>query len=58
MKAKERFTMNTVSVRGVEIGAGRPKIAVSITGATQDAILAQARSLHTLPVDVAEWRMD
>lgn len=58
MKAKEYFTMNTVSVRGVEIGAGRPKIAVSITGATQDAILAQARALRALPVDVAEWRMD
>ena len=50
--------MNTVHVRNVEIGAGKPKIAVSIMGTTQAAILSQAKALHTLPVDVAEWRMD
>ena len=50
--------MNTVRVRGVEIGAGKPKIAASITGNDRDAILAQATALCALPVDVAEWRMD
>lgn len=50
--------MNTVRVRGVEIGAGKPKIAASITGNDRDAILAQAAALCALPVDVAEWRMD
>lgn len=50
--------MKTVSIRGVEIGAGKPKIAASITGATQAEIIAKAKAFQTLPVDVAEWRMD
>lgn len=37
--------MNTVNVRGLEIGAGRPKIAVSLTGAAREDLIAQARAL-------------
>ena len=50
--------MNTVRVRGVEIGAGKPKIAASVTGTDREEILAQAAALCALSVDVAEWRMD
>jgi 3-dehydroquinate dehydratase-1 len=50
--------MEPVIVRSVTLGVGRPKIAVSITGATAPDILAQAAQLREAPVDVAEWRMD
>ncbi len=50
--------MNTVQVRNIEIGTGRVKIAVSITGTTQEEILTQAGALKALPVDIAEWRLD
>ena len=50
--------MKTISVRNLKIGAGRPKIAVSLTGTTVEALLAQAEALFLHPVDVAEWRLD
>lgn len=50
--------MKTVNIRDVEIGAGIPKICVPIVGVTKEEILAQAKSLQTLPVDVVEWRID
>ena len=50
--------MKTVKIRDVEIGAGIPKICVPIVGVTKEEILAQAKSLQTLPVDVVEWRID
>ena len=50
--------MKTVNIRGVEIGAGIPKICVPIVGVTKEEILAQAKALQTLPVDVVEWRID
>lgn len=50
--------MKTRTVRGVTLGEGTPKIAVSITGQTEAEILQQARALGALGVDIAEWRMD
>ena len=50
--------INTVQVRNVKIGAGTTKIAVSLTGATQEEVLAQARKLLNLPADIVEWRLD
>lgn len=50
--------MNTVRLRQVEIGSGRPKVVVPIVGDTQEEILAQARELCALAFDVAEWRVD
>ena len=50
--------MKTVKIRDVEIGAGIPKICVPIVGVTKEEILAQAKSLQSLPVDVVEWRID
>lgn len=50
--------MQTVTVRGVTLGAGRPKIIVPIVERTEEAILAEARSFAVLPLDMAEWRVD
>lgn len=50
--------MNTVTVRGVVLGAGRPKIIVPIVEQTEAAIVAEARSFADLPLDMVEWRVD
>ena len=50
--------VNTVNVRGLEIGTGRPKIAVPLTGAAREDLIAQANTLPGLGADLAEWRMD
>ena len=48
--------MNTVKVRNITIGEGRPKICVPIVGKTREEILKEASTFSALPVDVAEWR--
>lgn len=50
--------MKTVKIRGVEIGAGIPKICVPIVGAAKKEILEQAAALRSVPADMAEWRID
>ena len=50
--------MNTVKVRNVEIGAGIPKICVPIVGTTKEAIIEEAKTFDSIPVDVVEWRVD
>lgn len=50
--------MKTLTLHGVTLGEGTPKIAVSITGQTEAEILQQARTLGALGADIAEWRMD
>ena len=50
--------MNTVKVRNITIGEGRPKICVPIVGKTREEILKEAATFSSLPVDVAEWRVD
>lgn len=50
--------MKTVTLRGVEIGTGRPKIIVPIVASTQAGILERAAELKTQPLDVVEWRVD
>jgi 3-dehydroquinate dehydratase-1 len=47
-----------VEVRGVKIGEGVPKICVPIVGKTKEEILAAARSLEDVALDVVEWRVD
>lgn len=48
----------SLQVRGVEIGAGIPKICVPIVGRTRDQILAQAQAAADSPAQIAEWRID
>lgn len=50
--------MNTVYLKNLAIGEGRPKICVSICGKTQAAIFEEARKILDLPVDLVEWRGD
>ena len=50
--------MNTVKVRNITIGEGRPKICVPIVGKNREEILKEAATFSSLPVDVAEWRVD
>lgn len=50
--------METVVVRGVEIGAGMPKICVPIVGITKEEIKQAAQIIKNEPVDLVEWRGD
>lgn len=50
--------MNPVVVRNVTIGEGRPKICVPIVGKTTEEIITEASTFSSIPVDVAEWRVD
>lgn len=50
--------MNTVTIRNITLGAGKPKICLPIIGKTLDEISAQATELIKHPVDIIEWRAD
>lgn len=50
--------IHTVTVRGVEIGAGKPKICVPIVEHTREDISAAAKKLSQIPFDIVEWRID
>lgn len=50
--------MNTITVRNVEIGAGKPKIIVPIVAVTHEEIIAEAKSFKDIALDVVEWRVD
>ena len=47
-----------VTIRGVSIGTGRPKICVPITASSREAICRKAGELSGLPFDLVEWRAD
>ncbi|HZJ76484.1 MAG TPA: type I 3-dehydroquinate dehydratase [Oscillospiraceae bacterium] len=49
---------NIVTVKGIKIGEGLPKICVPIVGGTLEEILDEARFLKTVDFDIAEWRAD
>lgn len=50
--------MNTVYLRHIAIGEGRPKICVPICGKTKETILEEAKKILDLPADLVEWRGD
>lgn len=50
--------MNTIKVRNVVLGEGKPKICVPIVGITKEDIIKQAKALEEVKVDVVEWRVD
>ncbi len=50
--------MEAVKVRGIEIGAGMPKICVPVTGITNTEILTDAREICKAKPDLVEWRAD
>lgn len=50
--------MEPVVVRGLSIGAGRPKIIVPVLGETLEQLLSQAKQVRSVPADLVEWRLD
>ena len=50
--------MDTVYIRKLAIGEGRPKICVPICGKNPEEILREAESIQELPADLIEWRAD
>jgi len=50
--------MKTVTVRGLTIGSGIPKVIVPIARATQDEILRAGAGIFASEADAAEWRAD
>lgn len=50
--------MKIITVRGVRIGEGMPKIIAPIVGKTGRDILSQARDIRDCGADIAEWRID
>lgn len=48
----------TVTVRGLTIGCGRPKLCVPMTGSSQAQLMAEAAALLQAGAQMAEWRMD
>lgn len=50
--------MNTLKVKNIVIGEGKPKICVSITGNSTDEIIKQSSEILNSYADIAEWRVD
>lgn len=50
--------MKSVTVRGITIGEGPPKICVPMVGKTLTELLEEASFLKTVDLDVVEWRVD
>lgn len=48
----------TATVRGIELGRGRPEIIVPLVGDDEEALLAQARAARETPARIMEWRLD
>ncbi|MDR4435537.1 type I 3-dehydroquinate dehydratase [Bacillus tequilensis] len=50
--------MNVLTIKGVSIGEGMPKIIVPLMGKTEKQILNEAKTVKTLNPDIVEWRVD
>lgn len=50
--------MKTVKLRGVEVGAGMPKVIVPIVAADRAGIVEKAKEFKNHALDVVEWRVD
>lgn len=50
--------MNSVIVRNIKIGEGRPKVCVPVLGKTEEEILKSVAYIRTLDIDLLEWRAD
>lgn len=48
----------SVKLRNIELGSGRPKLAVPVTGKTEADILSQIEDVKAAKADVVEWRID
>lgn len=50
--------MNTVTVRGLSIGRGKPKVCIPVMGKNDDDIMLQAGEAVARGADLIEWRVD
>ena len=50
--------MKTVTLRGITLGEGRPKICVPLTSSTVEELLAEIRQVQETKADLVEWRVD
>ncbi|MGX7243260.1 type I 3-dehydroquinate dehydratase [Enterococcus quebecensis] len=50
--------MNTITVKGVTLGSGSPKIIVPLVGKNEVELVAEAKHLLTIDCDLVEWRVD
>ncbi len=50
--------MKTITVKGIQIGKGAPKIIVPIVGKTKQEIVEKAKMFKGMKLDVVEWRVD
>lgn len=50
--------MNSVMVRNVKIGEGKPKICVPIVAENKEQIIELARTVKNMSIDLVEWRAD
>lgn len=50
--------MNTVNIKNITLGAGKPKICLPIVGRNIREIQSQAEQIIKNPVDMVEWRAD
>ena len=50
--------MTKITVKGLEIGTGAPKIIVPVVGKTEQVLLGEVEFLKNIDFDVVEWRVD
>ncbi|MCY9235803.1 type I 3-dehydroquinate dehydratase, partial [Bacillus spizizenii] len=50
--------MSVLTIKGVSIGEGMPKIIVPLMGKTEKQILNEAEAVKLLNPDIVEWRVD
>ncbi|WP_392560402.1 type I 3-dehydroquinate dehydratase [Orbus mooreae] len=50
--------MTKITVKGLEIGVGAPKIIVPIVGKTEQELVDEVQFLKNIDFDVLEWRVD
>ena len=50
--------MNTIKVRDIEIGAGAPKIIVSLMAKDIASVKSEALAYREADFDILEWRVD
>lgn len=50
--------MTKITVKGLEIGVGAPKIIVPVVGKTEQDLISEVEFLTNIDFDVLEWRVD
>ena len=50
--------IRTIKLKGIEIGAGAPKIIVPLVGATEEELVAKCEEIKDMPIHMVEWRAD